>query len=55
MTKSEKNPTNEIRRLLVWSAVAERSGDTVLGAPGGNSKAAWRFASRRNPKRMFAP
>ncbi|MGA3141971.1 MAG: hypothetical protein ABSF10_02875 [Verrucomicrobiota bacterium] len=53
MTKSETNPNDEIRGELIWSAVAERSGDTALDIPGVISKAAWRFASRRSPK-MFA-
>src|ERR1022692_4779345 len=34
----------------IWSAVAERSGDTAFGEPVRPPKAAWRFASRRTPK-----
>jgi hypothetical protein len=54
MTKSETNLKSEIQAGPVWSAMAERSGDTALGTPANTPKAAWRFASRRTSKEMFA-
>jgi hypothetical protein len=38
------------RTAIIWTAVAERSGDTAFRRRRWLPKAAWRFASRRSPK-----
>ena len=54
--RCQNEADNPVDTLTVWwerwTAVAEHSGDTALGGVIVLPKAAWRFASRRTPKKL---
>jgi len=60
--KAQRRQDARKKLKLIWSAAAacqgeaqrrlERSGDTAFSTTDRASKAAWRFASRRSPKRF---